>query len=232
MAEADERTITDAHWRDIERTLPATADRAYARTGLGQIARAKTSPVQLAAQCEEIARQCDEAASALPGAAFTKQLEQTSHDAKKRAIIYREIEKVGRPRFMRQCQLLWLWETVGGELKVSTPRKRKRRTEWRKKGEEPDWPPPTGPVIEYFQAATEAVFGETLGPVQIKKVVADYRGNFSPAIRAAFNSSLLGAAVFGIPFEDKQQVRVSIDESKLFILRDGKLIDKDGNVVG
>jgi hypothetical protein len=37
--------------------------------------------------------------------------------------------------------------------------------------------------------------------------------------------------VFGIPFDDDRQIRVSIDESKTFILRDGKLIDKNGNVV-
>jgi hypothetical protein len=109
---------------------------------------------------------------------------------------------------------------VGGELGVSTPRELKT-------GEKRL---PHAPVIAYFQATAKAVFGKTPGPEQIKKVVARYRRDFSPAIRAAFNAGLLRTA-FGIPFDADQQIRMSIDDAKIFILRDGKHIDKDGNVV-
>jgi hypothetical protein len=89
---------------------------------------------------------------------------------------------------------------------------------------------PHGPVIAYFQAVAEYVFGETPGPEQIKKVVARYRRDFSPAIRVEFNAGLLRTA-FGIPFDDNRQPQGSVDETKIFILRDGKHIDRDGNVV-
>jgi hypothetical protein len=191
---------------------------------LEQIKCTKTPPEKLATQCEETARHLDELAPVMPkGAVATiEQIKQLSDILRKRAAIYRQISKAGGPRFLRGCQLLWLWETVGGKLGVSTPRRELKTGEKRS---------PHGAVIAYFQATSKAVLGETPGPEQIKKVVGRYRRDFSPAIRAEFNAGLLRTA-FGIPFDADQQIQVSIDESKIYILHEGKLIDKDGNVVG
>jgi hypothetical protein len=242
VAKADEKTITtclsrslisDVHRREIEKTLPDTftnlesADKADFWNKLEQIKRAETPREKLAAQCEEQARQLDELARALLGGQNTEQMKQLSDNLRKLATTFHQVGKLAGRQSLRQCQLLLLWETVHGELGVSTPRKRKH--ERLKEGERARRPP-HAPVIKYFQAAAKAVFGKTPGPDQIKSIVRNYRRNFSPAIRAAFNASLLRTA-FGIPFNDDQQVRLSIDESKIFILRDGKLIDKDGNVV-
>jgi hypothetical protein len=228
MAKAAKKIITETQRREIAKTLPAAfaalapADKVDFWNKLEQIKRAAMPPKKLAAQCEEMARRLLYDAPPLP-AAIIEQINQTGDVLKKRAAIYHQISKAGGPRFLRGFQLLWWWETVGGELGVSTPP--------RLKAGEASWQPPHAPVIAYFQAAAKAVFGETPGPEQIKKVVVHYRRDFSPGIRAAFNAGLLRTA-FGVPFDDDQQIRVSIDESKLLILRDGKLIDKDGNVVG
>jgi hypothetical protein len=225
MAEADKKIITGVQRREIAKTLPAAfaalaaADRADFWNTLEQIKRVETPPEKLAVQCEAAAWQLEELASRLPGGAVAAM--QSSDILRKQAATYRRISKAGGPRFLRGCQLLWLWATVGGELGVSTPRELKTG---KKRS-------PHGPVIAYFQVTAKAVFGETPGPEQIKKVVGRYRRDFSPAIRAEFNAGLLRTA-FGIPFDADQQIRVSVDESKIFILRDGKLIDKDGNIVG
>jgi hypothetical protein len=221
MAKDNDKAISSAARRKIEKTLPptfaalASADRAEFWNKLEQIKRAETPPATLAAQCEEMARQIDEFAPAVLGGhvVVIEQLKQRSDALRKLAATYHLISQAEDPHFLRQCQLLWLWETIGGKLGVTTRQL------------------PRGPVIAYFQAAAEFVFGKTLGPEGAKKVVVRYRRDVSPALRVAFNAGLL-RTVFGIPFDAEQQVQVSIDESKIFILRDGKLIDKDGNVVG
>jgi hypothetical protein len=243
MAEADEKTITappsrsaisDPCRRAIEKTLPdifvdlEPAVKADFWNKLEQIKRAETPPEKLAAQCEEEVRRLDKLALLIPGgdAAAMKRMNQLGDVLRKRAATLRQIGKAGGLRFLRGCRLLWLWETVGGKLGVSTPRKRNH--ERLKEGEKSR--SPHAPVIDYFQAVAEYVFGEPPGPEQIKKVAARYRRDFSPAIRAELNAGLLRAA-FDIPFDADQQIRVSLDDSKIFILRDGKHIDKDGNVV-
>jgi hypothetical protein len=226
--------ISDVHRREIEKTLPDTfadlepADRADFWNKLEEIKRAETPPEKLAAQCEEKARHLDELSRALPGGQAIEQMKQLCDALRKMAATYYQISKLAEPHFLRQCQLLLLWETVGGGLGISTPRKRKY--ERLKEGEKARQPP-HAPVIKYFQAAAKAVFGETPGPDQIKKIRDNYRRNFSPAIRAAYNASLLCTALGFSVNDDQQMIRLSIDESKIFIQRDGKLIDKDGNVI-
>jgi hypothetical protein len=217
-----------AQWSDIEKTLPATADRAQFRNRLEHIAQANTSPEQQAVQWEEHARHCGELAR-IPGNSVAEQVRQFGDDAKKLAVRYRQVGKIDRPRFVCQCELLYLWETIGGDLKITTPRRTKI---WRAFPDTTKWPPPSGSVIAYFQAVGKAILGKALSGWQIKKIVQEYkRLHFSAAMKAALNSSQLCAAI-GIPFKPGQQVRLSIDESKIFILHEGKLTDKDGNVVG
>ena len=215
--------ITDAQWQDIEKTLPASADRISVRTRLEQIAQAKLSPEQLALQCDEVARQCEKLAQVLrKGHAFIEQLSQCGDVAKQQAVFYRQIGKVPQPHFLRQCQLLYLWETIGGNLKITTP----RRTEiWRATHETTKSPPPHGLVIQYFQAVAKAVFGKTPTPWQIKKIVSAYKKlKFSAAMEAALKSSQLCAA-FGIPFTGQLlQLSITIDQSQIFILREGKML--------
>ena len=174
--------ITDAQWDDIEKTLPASAHRTSVRTRLEQIAQTKSSPRERATQCDEIARLCNELSRALLKKAGETDLTGLSFDdaelieelgrrrdaAKKQAVVYRRIK---RPRFLRQCEILWLWQKVGGDLGIATPRK--RRDEVRS-------PSPNGPVIPYFRAVAKAIFGKTPTPRQIKDIVSDYRHlNFS-----------------------------------------------------
>ena len=197
------------HWGEIEKTLPAAADRTYVLNRLEQIAQARSSPAELAIQCEEIARLCNELArlvlkigaetvltSSAPNEALLEQLGQHGDAAKKQAATYHQIGKVRRPHFLRQCELLWLWEKVGGDLKIDTPRK---------PSDEATFPPPIGPVIPYFQAAGKTVFGKSLSAWQIKAIVRYYRRRFIAA-------QLSGEG--GMP----------LDESQIFILREGTLL--------
>jgi hypothetical protein len=222
-----EKTLA-AQWSDIEKTLPGTADRTEFRNRLAHIAHANTSPEQEAVQWQEYARYYDKLAR-IPGNQVAEQLRQIGNDAKKLAARYRQVGKIDRPRYVLYWELLYLWETIGGDLKITTPCRTKI---WLASHDTTKWPPPRGPVIAYFQAVRKAIFGRALSGWQIKEIVQEYkRLHFSAAMTAALNSSQLCAAI-GIPFKPGQQVRLSIDESKIFIAHEGKLIDKDGNVVG
>jgi hypothetical protein len=217
-----------AQWSDIEKTLPATANRTQFQDRLEHIAQANTSPEQQAFQWEEHARHSGELAR-ISGNPFAEQFRQFGDDAKKLAARYRQVGEIDRPRFVLYCELLYLWETIGGDLKITTPR---RTRIWLAYCDTTKSPPPRGSVIAYFQAVGKAILGRALTGWQIKEIVQEYkRLDFSAAMTAALNSSQLCAAI-GIPFKPGQQVRLSIDESKIFILHEGKLIDKDGNVVG
>lgn len=180
--------------------------------------RTKILPEELAAQQETIARHCENLRNLLEAESnglfevdpperpvvFLEELTRRGAIAKKRATTYRSAGKVDRPHFLRQCALLWLWETNGGDLGISTPRQSR---------DEATRPDPHGPVIDYFQAAAKVVFGDAPTPGRIKEIVRDYRHlNFS-ASRISSKSD------------------VAVDDSKVSLLRDGKLLDKDGNVV-
>jgi len=217
-----------AQWSDIKKALPATADLAQFRNRLEHIAQANTSPEQQAVQWQERAQHCGELAR-IPGNPFAEQFRQFGDNAMKLAARYRQVGKIDRQHFVCQCELLYLWETIGGDLKITTPRRTKN---WLALHDTTKSPPPSGSVIAYFQAVGKAILGRELSGWQIRDIVREYkRLHFSAAMKAALNSSQLCAAI-GIPFKPGQQVQVSIDESKIFVLHEGKLIDKDGNVVG
>jgi len=75
-----------AQSRDIEATLPATADRAQFWNRLEHIAQANTSPEQQALKWQEYARHCDELAR-IPGNPFAEQFR----------LIWRRREETSRP---------------------------------------------------------------------------------------------------------------------------------------
>jgi hypothetical protein len=89
--------------------------------------------------------------------ALSQQLLRQIERDRQLAKSYARMAKEKTPRkFLRQCRILWGWESVGGDL--HTPGR-----------------PPKGPVIPYFQAASVVVGGKTPGAWQIKDIVKRYR---------------------------------------------------------
>ncbi len=77
-----------------------------------------------------------------------------------------------QPRhFLKQCEVLQLWERAGGRLVINTPRKKR---------DAPHTPPPTGDVISYFQAVAAPLGLRTPGAYQIKAIVRQYRRTLKP----------------------------------------------------
>ena len=200
MTLSTQQRITDAQWRKIEATLPATADHVSVRKTLERIAREKLGPVKLAAEYENCARIFDRAISSLlfmelnedQEAGLTGQLAQLRERAREWAKAYRRLGKVKRPRFARHCEILWLWESSGGGWPQypSTPRGNA---------------PPYGPVFPFFQAAAEAIFGKTPSAWQIKDIVIEFRHlNFSAAqFGGVMGGHIDDSKVFIIPAAEK-----------------------------
>jgi len=157
--------LADEWWLAIEPMLPAGADRTFARKRIEEIrdsARKRVSPRQLQKQCEERAASCDRTIRLLRKKSdndqamdLVEQLAQFSAAEKAEAKTYSRVGRVKRPHFLQQCELLWLWQSLGGDLSITTP----------KKGE------PYGPVILFFQAASQAVFGKAPKAFQIRNIV-------------------------------------------------------------
>jgi hypothetical protein len=102
---------------------------------------------------------------------FAKQLRQRAVKAKEQAEYYGRMSN--DQKFMRQCDILRLYSRLGGNLGISTPRK---------KSGQYSWPLPHGPVIEFFQAVHCAtIVGKVPEPNQIKKIVQQYRKLFKIA---------------------------------------------------
>jgi hypothetical protein len=165
----------DAQWAVIGKTLPKTADQAHVRVQLEQIARDKSTPKERAISHERIAQLCADLIRALEADGKTELVEQLirrGDAAKAQAAFYHQIK---RPQLLRQFEILWLWQGIGGDLGYTTPRK--------KPGiEDPEfditrpaaWPGPIGDVIQFFQAAWKAVSSKTLSPKRIKNIVIEY----------------------------------------------------------
>jgi hypothetical protein len=165
--------LSDHDWWTVEKTLPANADRALVRTELERIARDTATPRQHAEECDDRARLCRNFSQALAAMelienkpALTEQLCRQINYETKRAEDFRNIAKEKQPRrFLRQEEILGLWERVGGELYITTPKKPSEITGW----------DPQGPVIPYFQAASNVVFGTQISADRIKDIVLRYR---------------------------------------------------------
>jgi hypothetical protein len=193
--------INDAQWAAVEKTLPKAADRTHVRARLEQIARDKSTPKQRALEQEEIMRACDDLVRVLKAnpdeapSEFVAELIRRSANASEQAVIYRRIR---RPRFLRQCELLWLWQSVGGDLSYTTPRKNPGI-------EDPEfgiarpaaWPAPVGDVIQFFQAAWEPVGGKAIGARQVKDILIDYQHlNFSASVMDGAGTLHAGVKLF------------------------------------
>ena len=137
------------------------------RIELERIACDDTTPTERAKECEERARRSRHLGLIETGSTLAEELARQIRRDDEQARIFREVAKQRQPRkFLRQYEMLSLWESVGGHLGVSTPRKRELTARW---------PDPEGPVIAYFQAASKAVFGKSPSASQTKQVLRRYR---------------------------------------------------------
>jgi hypothetical protein len=186
MAKADSDSTPSARdWRAVAKTLPTGANLLHVRTALERIKADRSTPLQLAKECEKRVRQNRRSLGLTEeGSTLAEQLKQQIKHDNEQTELFKQIAKQRQPRiFLRQYEILSLWENVGGYLPVSTPRKRKT---------EAHWPDPEGPVIVYLQAAYKMVFGKPLSARQAKDVVRRYRQlKFGAATMA-------GAGVFAI----------------------------------
>ena len=124
--------------------------------------------MQRAIECEERARRSGHTLGLIDkGSALAEELARQIRRDDEQAKIFRQVAKQRQPRkFLRQYEILSLWESVGGHLGVSPPRKPELTARW---------PDPEGPVIAYFQAASKAVFGKPPSASQAKQVLRRYR---------------------------------------------------------
>jgi hypothetical protein len=176
MAQAGENhtptdKLSDEDWQVIKKHLPAGADQALARSELERIMRDKATPKQKRLECLCLVEQLRPSINALlktgseEDQAFAKQLRQRVGKAEKEAEFYGHIPN--DTKFKRHCEIFRLYSRLGGDLGVSTGRN--ERGQYRR------WRPPHGAVIEFFQAASLAVFSKAPKPDQVKKIIRRYR---------------------------------------------------------
>ena len=163
-----QQRIADDQWCEIKKLLLENIDDTPVRIELERIARDDTTPTERAKECEERARRSRQTLGlTVSGSALAEALDRQIRRDDEQAKIFRQVAKQRQPRkFLRQYEILSLWESVGGHLGVSTPRKPKLTA---------NWPDPEGPVIAYFQAASKAVFGKSPSASQTKQVLRRYR---------------------------------------------------------
>jgi hypothetical protein len=149
--------ITEDQWRSIIKTLPSSIDQGRLRNELERNAHGILSPRKLAEECRDRVERCKRFNQALPKMEMirnqdplSQQLRQQIERDRQLAKSYEQIAKQKTPRkFLRQCRVLWAWQSAGGDLGITT---RPGRV-------------PEGPVIPYFQAAS-VVVGGNLDPGQ------------------------------------------------------------------
>ena len=185
--------IADGQWREIEKTLPENSDAVRTRAELERIACDDRTPMARAKECEERARRNRASLQVTEkGSALAEQLTQQIRLDDEQARIFRQVAQQREPRkLLRQYEILALWENSGGSLRISTPRKSQSDVAW---------PDPYGPVIDYFRAAAEAIFGKAPSASQIKDILRRYR-------HLKFGAATFGGVMGG-----------HIDDSKVFII--------------
>lgn len=201
--------LSEDDWKAIQKTMQPGMDEARVRSGLERLKADKSSPEERAAECEKRASCCRGFLYALPQmesienqAALATQLrQQAAHDTGL-AKCFREIAKDPDRQWLGYCEIIWLWESVGGTLTYESPKVRHETSA--------GWDP-QGPVIEYFLAAAKAVFNISRRPTSAKDIVIKYKK------RSPFRAATFGGAV-----------EMLIDDSEVFIIRDGERVDGTG----
>ena len=203
-----QQRIADDQWCEIKKLLPENIDGAPVRIELERIACDDRTPTERTKECEERARRSRHTLGLIvSGSVLAEELARQIGRDDEQARIFRQVAKQRQPRiFLRQYEILSLWESIGGHLGVSTPRKRELTARW---------PDPEGPVIAYFQAASKAVFGKPLSASQAKQVLRRYR-------HLKFGAAMLSAT--GIMSIDVLQ----FDEHGKLIDPEAKRIPPDG----
>ena len=180
--------ISSKQRRDLERTLPPGTDLAHVLAELERIKGDRTPPRQRMNEALDDARLCRNFDRALPKFGFihdrnalAEQLRGQIRWFDEQAKLFEHIAAQKSPRrFLRQCEILWVWDRVRGDFGISSPRKKRLGGEFPRLGTK--WAKPSGPVITYFMAAAMIVFGKAPGAHQIKDIVQDYKHlNFSAA---------------------------------------------------
>jgi hypothetical protein len=201
----DHRTdATSEQWTAVANTLPPGADHTRVRAELERIRLDRSTPKQRVNEFLDQARLCRNFRLALPALelirdrdALAEQLVRQAQWCDGQAKLFQRIALKRSPRrFLRQCEILWLWETIGGDLGVSTPRKAVGVLDEVVGPVGDRWPDPHGPVVSYFQAAAEIVFGKVPSAVRSKTVIMHYQHmNFSAAVLAGEGKFLADAVV-------------------------------------
>jgi hypothetical protein len=189
--------FTERQWKAVRGTLPSGVDETLFRRELESIALDTSSPRKQEQLYLDSARLCADFIRRLPSMEEIKdkdqlreQLKRQQQSDRNRAKIYGHIAAQKQPRhFLKQCEILQLWEGACGRPRITTPQKKR---------DDPHTPPPTGDVISYFQAVAAPLGLRTPGAYQIKDIVRRYRRTFRPGstlIASATQLSVVATSV-------------------------------------
>jgi hypothetical protein len=151
------RRISNPEWRSVARYLPTGADHNYVRSELERIANDDTSPGELAVRYGRCADARDalivriRELSAEDASVEIEQQVQRRDADRKQAAGYARMGR--RQRFTKQCAILWLWQTQGGDPPIST----------------------NAIAVKFFQAASAIVFGRKPTVPHAKRIIHDFR---------------------------------------------------------
>jgi hypothetical protein len=200
-----------AEWHKIAKTLPAGADHAYARHELERIKRDYPAK-RRAEECTTLADWCTAAIEKLPDLdlitdrpALEKQLLEQSRELREKAKYHRRVWKANEDQLRRSQQFdaLWLWERLGGDLHYRGLSSKSEDGKW-----------VTGAVTNYLVAISTPVFGNPVAEKTASVIVSEYNEFHLSSMSMAGNATML------------------IAEDGVFLIRDGRVIDKDGNDLG
>jgi len=189
--------FTERQWEAVRGTLPSGVDETLFRRELERIALDTTSPKKQEQLYLDSARLCAEFIRRLPSMEeirdqdeLREQLKRQQQSDSYRAKIYGHIAAQKQPRrFLKQCEILQLWDGVGGCLRITAPPKKR---------DDYHTPQPTGAVIPYFQAVAAPIWGRTPGAHQIRYIVQRYHRTFRPGSTLIASSTQLSVVATSV----------------------------------
>jgi hypothetical protein len=189
--------FTERQWEAVRVTLPSGVDETLFRRELECIALNTPSPRKQEQLYIDSARLCADFIRRLPSMEEIKdqdelreQLKRQQQSDSNRAKIYGHIAAQKQPKhFLKQCEILQLWERAGGCLFINTPPKKR---------DDPHFPQPTGDVISYFQAVAAPLGLRTPGAYQIKAIVRQYRRTLKPGSSLIASSTQLSVVATSV----------------------------------